>query len=284
MYTERIDPFNMHEYESIIADDIGECLERDIFRGIGLRDEYDNPVGAMIWCLQNIADDDNSSCMAYIIWVWCEEKDLPFLFEEYDRQAAAIGVIETSLELDAESSSHLAGGLEKLGFLLEKRESSSLGLTVKDVKVPHPGKDEQVFKRIHPLRELDELSFRRGMANCIYRGKRDVIEDLRTQPVEWYEGDVSCYIESDGVIEGFILAHRTISGRILIDLIVNVSRNSANELRDMLFYSYSNISVLYPEDNPVVFIRRDEASRKLASHFYPGRKGRDVLYGKRTYA
>ena len=283
MYTERIDPFNMYEYADIIADDIGECLERDIFRGIGLKDEADNPVGAMIWMLQDIMDDDDSVCKAYIIWIMCAEKDLPLLFEEYDRHAAKVGVTQTQLELEYERARHLAGGLEKLGFTLEKRESSPLGLTVKDVKVPHAGRDEEIFKRIHPLRELDELSFKRGMANCIYRGKRDVVEDLRTLPIEWYDGDVSCYIESEGVIEGFILAHRTITGMLQIDLIVNVGKNAGNELKDMLCYSYRNISDLYPEDNPVVFIRRDEASWKLASHFYPDRRGLDVLYGNRPY-
>ena len=203
------------------------------------------------------------------------------LFSAYRKLCREEKAASTSFELPCDENLKYEEAFKKEGFLLKRSEGSDLCVTVGRLKTLALMKKKKVPDYICDLSGLDDRTFKRGMLNCIFHGHREMTEDLNRLPLEWFERSVSCCSESDGRIEGFLLVRRHSTGRLKIELLIDVGAEPDMDLLNMIRFSIEKAGEIYPDETEVIIPRYDAVARKLTAFIFPHHKGREVLSGTR---
>ncbi|MCR5594682.1 MAG: hypothetical protein K6G12_02435 [Lachnospiraceae bacterium] len=272
---------NITEYEDYIAPDAAENLSREYYRGLVVCDDTE-PLAALIWELIYYEDYDNDT-EAKLIWIKVSDdaayKDL---LNEYSEMARRDGVVRTSFEFSDDELKEYKDLLADEGFKIKEQEGSDLMFTVGDLKLLRIAKLLKTPSYICNLGMLKNRSFRRGIVDCVYNIKRRLPEDIIRLPMEWFEPEISCYEESDGDSNGFLLIHKCPSGRLKIELLADWGPDAKKELVHMIAFTLKRAFEIYPDDTEIILHRFDEPSRKLAGYFFPQLKGNVGIFGTRT--
>ena len=279
METIRITEDNIDEYEDVIDADAAENIGREYFRGIAIqKDEDSEPEATLIWEYKNLEEDTDTEAEI----TWCSIKNQKIGKELFDAYTAEIEDCET-----ARSFYELPCGEELLkktisgaGFTAEEVESRDVIVTVGELAT-NPIVKRKTPPYITGIGELMVRQFRKGITNCVFHGRRGLLEDLEFLPMSWYDEDVSCCVQTDGKVNGFLLVNKTANGDLVVDFLFALEPDARVNLVHMIRYAINAAVEKYPEDTKVILRRHNEMTRALIEKLFPGKTGETVLAGER---
>ena len=277
---ETITSENLERYSGLIDPEEGDNLGRIYYRTLGVLSDEGKPAGAAIWQLKYLENDEKKTLSFLKSVFFCKEGE-KLLFSAYRKMCLSEKASATSFELPIDEEHKYEDAFRQQGFSVKKSEGSDLCVRVAELKGLNLMKKKKTPDYIKDLTGLDEKSFKRGMLNCIFHGVREVTEDLNRLPLDWFERSVSCCSESDGRIEGFLLVRRHSTGRLRIELLIDVGAEPDMDLLNMIRFSIERAGENYPDETEVIIPRYDAVARKLTSFIFPRHKGREVLKGAR---
>ncbi len=280
MRAEEITEDNVELFDEFLSPEEAENIGRDTYRGVAVTED-DGSIGAgAIWEIK-YSEDDEKDTVSRISWLTIADTDFEEpLFEAYSEMIRDEDVEISEFEL---SPSLIDENIfKKYGFEISEKEDSNIIITVGDLaqlKLMHLNKVIPTY--VTPLSEIKERDFKRGLMNCIFHSKRELTEDLSSLPLEWYEPNLSCYVTTDGKIEGYLLVHLTSTGKLRVELLIDVGFDSQMELLNMVRFSMKQAVNNYPPETTIILHRSDNASSKLVSFLFPDAKAETVLAGNR---
>jgi hypothetical protein len=279
MRTEIITKNNIRDFSDFFDPEEAENIGRDFYRSVAVLEDGACRA-AVIWELKH-SEDDEADTLSRLAWLSAPDEEAGAqLLDEYGEQIAEEEVHLSSFEFPAgiEEKSFL----EAQGFDTRPAEATSIVITVGSLAhLPMLKLKKPVPSYINPISELTMREFNRGIINCIFHSNRELTEDLTTLPVEWFDPDLSCYVESDDVVEGFLLVHKTVTGRLKVELLIDVGPDAQTELLHMVRFSMRKALEMYDSDTPIVISRSFGAARKLTKFLFPEVAGEDVIIGRR---
>ncbi|MBR3524646.1 MAG: hypothetical protein IKO11_02260 [Lachnospiraceae bacterium] len=280
MFITEITEENLEEYEAYLPGDVAENIGRPYYRGVAVTQD-EAPQAAIVWEWRH-KEDEEKSTEGRLEWLRAEDSDAGSeVLAEYARMAADEGAERTFYSLPQKECEALGGLLKEAGFSEEKQEGQDIVLTVGQFMELDVMKHPKVPDYVKSLEELRSRSFRRGLMDCVYHVHRDLPEDLTALSLDWYDLQVSCYEELDDNVNGFLLVHRTASGKLRLDLLADWGPDARLSLVYLMRHAILKASEVYPADTQVVLHRHDDSSYKLAAYLFPNAKGEACLGGER---
>ena len=273
---ERITPENLEVYRDLIPEDVAENIGRPCYRGISLGG--DEPDTALIWELQD-ADEDREETSSEIVWLCAPgTEEGRELFRAYREAAEEERGTQTFFELPGDDLP--AGLLADEGFSPEQKEGRDVTVSVGELGELLLAKG-RVPSYILNLGELMVRQYRRGIMDALFHQKKGIMEDLAYLPMDFFEPDISSALMTDGKISGFLLVHVLPSGKLLLSLLCGFGPDTRVDLAMMIRRSIQAAVQKYPADTRVILRRHNDASMRLASMFFPDKKGETVTTGTR---
>ena len=272
---------NIDDFRDIIPGDIAENIGRQPYHCIALEDGKDVLPAAMVWEYKHL-NDETKPTLSRLSWLHADDPDAGNgVFTEYG---------DTIREVEAEKSMFLlpeaeVSGVEDVyksaGFDLKAQEGEELTVTVGMLSGLDMIKKGKTPEYLSPLGTLMTRSFRRGLMNCIFHTQRERVEDLSCLPMDWFEPELSCSVQTDDKITGMLLVHKCSSGRLRVEFMSASGPDAKKDLFHMVRFAILQAVANYPSETEVIIPRRDEASRKLAAYFFPNKKGQASVFGER---
>ncbi len=167
------------------------------------------------------------------------------------------------------------------GFTLSEGERSDLRTSVGTLACLPVARIKGSNEHIYEISTLKKRTFGESIRDCILKSKRSLSEDLTVLGREWFEPEVSCYSETDCIINGMLLVHKMPTGALRLELLSSWGSAGESELALMMKHAIKMGYELYPADTPVIIHRHDKASYRLSAYCLPGVKGRPSIYGNR---
>lgn len=269
---------NKKELLSVLPEDVEESIGRKYYRGKVLIDGSKKP-GCIVWEYKN-ANDKGASPKVEIVHLCLKDASGgAHLFDCFDSEMEKEGIKKSQFELSNEIKK-LSPFLKERGFQVTERESRDVLLSLDDLK------DSKVIlkrpsSRITPLSDVAAKDFRQGIMKCLYAGRRGLCEDLSTLSKSWYEQTLSCGVKADDELKGLLLIHHFPSG-ILMPLVLFADGPDAQiNILEMLRYSARTVISDYDKDTKIMIRRDNPASLAIMNKLFPGKKGKNSLYGVR---
>ncbi|MBR5421418.1 MAG: hypothetical protein IK115_09750 [Lachnospiraceae bacterium] len=279
MESRNITSDNLEDYEKILDADVTENIGRDNFRGLALHKGKDDPAcAALIWELKNLDEDkDNEAELVY--YFAGDKKNGEQLLEEAEAEFQEDEVKRSFFEFP-EDTENAESIFKQAGFHPEKREGRDITVTVGELAALDIAKGN-VPDFVSPIGNLMVRQFRKGIANCMFHGKKGLLEDLASLPMSWYDPEVSCCVEADGKVNGFLLIHKMNSGKLIVELMCAIGPDYRMDILHMLRFSIKAAAEKYPEETQVILRRHNDAVKNLSARLFPGKQGETVLAGER---
>ncbi len=279
-----IDENNLSEYKSCLDQDAAENIERTYYHGLAFgEDEHSSPKACLIWFYLYLEEADKDS-EARLDYFYAEDKESgESILKEFEGRILEEGVTECRFELPKESIKGMEDVFKDYGYTLEEREGTQIIVSVEQLAGLDIVKKKNVPDYIKDLGSLMVRPFRRGIMNCIFHTRRELPEDLPMLSYSWFDPELSSYAEADGRVNGFLLVHKTSSGKLQVFLLSAFGPDAQKELLHMVRFSIIRTLELYPETTQILFRRRDEASKKLSDYFFPESKGENSVYGSKQF-
>ena len=268
---------NVEDYEGILDPDVSESIGREYFRGI-VAEESGAPAGAMIWEYKNLEEDEDTD--AEICFIHSDSAAvIKTLLSDYESQAASEEVQKTFFELIG-LSENTKQGLTEDGFTVSSGEGRDLAVFVSDLK-PLTSPKRKLTDKVVGLEELMMLQFMQGVTNCLFHGKKGIVEDLEFIDREWFDDKVSSAVIHDGKVSGMLLVHRFPSGTLMPVLFTAIGPDYRSDLMNMLVYSARKASEVCDAGTRVVLRRHDDSVTALTNKLFAGKRGAEVVRGSR---
>ena len=277
--TRRITADNLDEFIDYLDEDSRLNIKRPFFHGLCALGDDDEPKAVVVYELKNIEDEADTVAELYY-------------FKSEDAELGATLLSELSGELEREevvSVSFEFTGLnqdeEKLlkdaGFKLKKKESRDIILPL-EMLAAAGFAAKKAADYVKSISTLNEKQFKRGVTNCLFHKRKGLLEDIAFIPAGWFDNDISSCVVADGKVVGYLLVHRSGSGKLFADLLFSVGTEYQLDVLNMLRFSIRAAAVKYPADTPVVIRRHNAQISALARQMFPDCKGDEVLYGERS--
>ena len=271
---------NVHEYDEFLDQDFAENIGRDFYRGLVVCEDK-RPAAAMIWELLNFENRFRHT-VGCIEWTRISSPEAgEFMLKAYTEIAAADKVIRTYFELAPELIGDNAGVFEAAGFDISETASSCIEVSLSDFDASKILRNLEHPSYIMSLDQIDDRTFRRGIADCIFNVRRRLPEDLARLPITWYDPEISCYEETDEESSGYLLIHRCPSGKLKVELFANWGFTQDSSLFEMLGFSLDKALLRNPPDTHVIITMWDNAERSIALHLFPEAKDLICVRGDR---
>ena len=269
---------NVSEFEDILDPDIAESIGREFFRGIVAKDPGSAPLGALIWEYKNLEEDADTD--AEICYIRSEnEEAMQELLNQFDRQTSGEEVCLSFFE-----TKELSDGLWQVfsedGFDVRKGEGRDLVARVSDLRV-YAERNRKISVKIKGLKDLQQVRFMQGITNCLFHGKKGLMEDLEYIDKSWFDEEVSCCVITDGMVNGMLLVHRFPSGDLMPVLFTAMGPDANKDLLRMFYFSCQKAVERYPEDTRILVRRHNDSVVTLAKKLFAGRSGEQVVSGER---
>ena len=267
-------------YSELIGRNAAENLGLKGFSGIAAETKG-HPMAAMIWQIINSQDGGDHASSEIVRMEVKDAAAAKELLDAYSRRMKEAGIKQSSFVFDKALCSTSIGVLGDSGFTLTEVEGTdlftSVGALVSRLLTRIKGSDDSIYG----LGTLKNRTFREVIRDCLSKTKRELPEYLSRVGTEWFEPEVSCYSETEYIINGLLLVHKLPEVALRVELLSSWGSGGETELALMIKYAVSTAFELYPPDTPVMIHRHDELSRRLSSYCLPNVKGRPSVYGKR---
>ncbi len=277
MNTIRIDENNLREYEGYIEADAAEMLKRYYHRGAVITDEDSLPLGYVVWEYRHM--EDGEPVTAQIDHFFAEDDEAAdALLSSFAELSRNEGAVKNVFRLPLTDMKRYKECFERAGYTVSEADGEYLRLTIKDflsLSYVSGWKGEGV----KALNRINLRSFRQEIRHLASSGKRDVLSELKYLPFTWYDLEVSCFSESDGRPDGFLLVHETPSGILRAEALETVNQ-SFGSLVKLLGFSVKESVKKYPEDTEVLVRKNDPLSVRLTNILFPEKTPGKVFYGE----
>ena len=275
----RLTEDNISDYEQFIPQDAAEHVGRTYYRGL-VATEDGSPVGGMIWLLKNMRKEGAGE--SDILWLSMPDESAgDELFKEYDEMLISEGVIRSTFTLPAKEAKPLKGFLKSKGFSVKLMEGDTIVAKLSEVAEIPFIKKIQPTDDIMTLRTVTQRGFNIAIRRMAARGYYGLCEDIEYLPRMYFENDVSCYCEQEGIINGLFLCHKTASGRLLVEMMVAIGQDYVKTLPLLIARAYKSACEIYPPETEVVIDRHNYASLALGEKLFPRTFGIPVYVGSR---
>ena len=268
---------NVEKYEATLDPDVSESIGREYFRGI-VAEESGAPAGAMIWEYKNLEEEANTDAEIYFIHS-DSAAVVKALLREYESRAASDEVKKTFFEL-LDPSEDAKQGFAGDGFTVSSVEGRDLEVFVSDLK-PISSPKRKVSDNVVGLEDLMTLQFMQGVTNCLFHGKKGLVEDLEFIEKDWFDEQVSCAVINDGKVSGMLLVHRFPSGTLMPVLYTAIGPDYRSDLMQMLIFSAKKATEQYAGDTRVLLRRHNKEVSALTDRLFAGKKGAEVIRGEK---
>ena len=280
MPTIEITDENLEDFDDLLPEDIAENIGRETFRAAALV-EKEKALAAMIWEINNL-ENESKDTTSRISWISpTDPSGGEKLFGEYGSCVHEVGAVSSHMEFPVADVRDILVIFKNAGFNLSKAEGGSLTVTIEDLSKLDVIKKTKLPANLKSIETLAARPFRRGLMNCIINTKRELLEDLSTLPMDWFDTDISCYVETDERITGFLLVHRLPSGKLRLEFMSAIGPDAKIDLFYMVRYSILQAIKKYPKDTNLIIPRRDKPATNLCGYFFPGKKGVSSIVGVR---
>ena len=277
MGTVEITGENAEEFAGLISEDLCEDLSRAFFRGIGVVDENEKPLGAFVYELKNYESEDNTTSMIRLVKGESTEVTRA-LCDSYLTSAEEDEVTKSFYETTDETE---ADALHDAGFSKQPAESRKVTIFASDLKDLPIKTNIRIPDHIQSLGELSVVQYRNGIKNFLFKGLKGSLEDLAYLPLGWFEKEVSSCSVTDGKVDGLLLVRKTPSGELHALLYAAYGPDYVRTLPYLLLYSVQKLQELYPPDTKIVINRHTKEVAALTAKLTGGRKGEAVFAGSR---
>ena len=271
---------NICRYSDHVDEDVAENMGRMFYRGIADHDpDDDRLLSLLIWELKTAPDSENTE--SELKWIYAVNPSfLTPLLEGYHKEALNENIRRsffesTSLEKEKEAA------FDENGFSLKEVESRDIRVTVDEcMKLSIARKQAPSY--IQCIALLDDQEFYQGLMNILFRYDNPSLEDLAFLPKHWYEQSVSCFVKTDGKVNGFLLVHACPSGTLVPILFFAVGADARMNLVEMMRFSIRKAAEIYPGDTVIRIHRRNPEVSALSGKLFPGKKGESAIAGERS--
>ena len=281
MKIRKITQKNLATYKEMIAPDIMEHVGRKYYRALAFHNGPDNaPVATLIWELKNAEND--SATKSEIKWLYAKDAEAgKALFSKYEKMAAEDDVTTSFFELPADCKDVRITILKEAGFRLEEKENRDIVVTVKDLAALPIAEQQSIPSQIVNVGSLTLHQLRKGLVDCVFHGKTGLFEDLTSLPFSWFEPELSCCVQMDGKVNGFLLVHKMSSGRLSVELLAASKPATQQDMIHMLRFSILRALKNYPEDTQIVIRRCNEVTKNFTDKLFPMKKGIPSIDGEK---
>ncbi len=273
---------NLEQYADFVGMEDIENIGREYYRGVVITDDKDDPLSAGIWELIH-ADKEEMDTQARIVCLKAKnDAEADKLLETCTLMFVNEDVKHSFFEMPVGKKGIKREILKNAGYEIKEAESSEIVCTIKDLLEMPPVRAGRPPSYVQELGNLMIRPFRRGVMDCVFRSNRELMEDLRSIPMSWFEQRVSGYVEIDGRVRGFLLLHKTPAGRLKVEVFTALGNDVKKDLLHLMIFSLKQAEKYYDPDTQVVIRRTDEDVKNLTDYILPDVKGAKVLYGERA--
>ncbi len=273
---------NVNEKGSLIPPDVAENIGRLWYRGLTLDSTDGNGISAgIVWEYKN-ADEDEIDTKSEIIWASGNSKEeLNEVLESYHMAIETEQAESSSFELpQSHQDNLLRSALSEDGFEIKDVESRDVYVTVKDLTRLKLKKSKSPFY-IKLLGQLEGRQFKNGVVDCLFQGKKGLMEDFAWLNPDWFEQDISSCVLMDGYVKGFLLVHKTPSGILVVELLFSAGIEPKKYLLEMIRTTVRMTIKKYPLDTKILLRRHNSAVHLLVKKLFPGKEGLQAMAGKK---
>lgn len=271
---------NVSEYSQFVPEDVAEYVGRTYYRGIIVISDEGEPAAGMLWLLKNMRKETDRE--SHILWIRIsDESAADTLFDEYETMIRTEEVIRSSFSLLAKTAKPIKGILKAKGFSVKLMEGDTIVAKLSEIgQIPFlqkltPSDD------VKPLRSVTQRGFNIAVRRMAEKGFYGICEDIEYLPRMYFENDVSCVCEQDGMINGLFLCHATNAGRLVVELMAAVGQDYVMTLPHLIGRAYQSAMIIYSPDTEVIIDRHNYASLALGEKFFPRTLGVPVYIGSR---
>lgn len=273
-----IDDENVEEYSEFLDPDMQEQLDRAFFRGIGAVDDTDQPVGAMVYELENLENSEDTKSRIRLL----NAQNDDIKNEILNAYAEAVKEDEVTESFYESADQDMSNYLNSKGFSFGVSEAHDIIVTLDDIKkVAGLLKGRNTPPYIKSLSDISVVQFRKFVKECLFKGRRGLMDDLAYIPKSWFDQDVSACVVTDDQVNGALLVKKSPSGMFFAMLFTAFGADFQKNLALMMTYSAKKIVELYPDGVNVVIRRHNDMVKKLTDKFFAANKGNDVYSGNR---
>ena len=246
-----------------------------------VNDTEDAPFAGILWELL-YAEEQGRANEASIRWVkiWDAAAE-EMLFAEYKKKVSEQEAAASSFELPLQEYESQKDALKRAGFAPAEAEGQMVAVTIADVMELSFLSKGSTPPYIGPLSDRSERSIRRGIGNCLYHGAMGLLTDCASIPTDWFELDISSYIETDGKISGIFLIHKDPEGVLIPQLMFAYGADYNKDLILLIRHSLKQARMIYPSGTKILLARHNKSTKALIEKLFPGHKGIAVLKGGR---
>ena len=269
---------NMGKYSDLLGT-FADCIGREYYHAI-CSEEDEDVGGYLLW--QLIDADEEADTRSEIKAFYCTDAGAAAeMLEVYNARVEKLKVVSTYFELPYDTASEYASAFEAAGFSVEAAEGQTITVTIADVeKLPMAKK--KVPDYIMAVSSLMVRSFRKGITNCMFHGcTGGLLPDVSVLPISWYEPEISCYVETDGKPNGFLLVHRNSNDVLEVQMLFAFGPDYVLNVAQMVAFAMGAAIAQYPPQTQIMLRRHNKATAALTAKFFPGVQGEQVLRGKK---
>ena len=271
----RINNENVEEYLSWLPENVIQNLVRPWYRGLAVWDDMDDePSALMVYELKNIEDEDTAN-LADVCWFRTDDTESGILIlSEFEHELQEYDVKKIYMEL-TEVTEEERTLLSEEGYTLEEGESRDLVVTAGDI-VKNSMLRGNAASYVKRLSDISERQFKRALGNCLFHGKKGLLEDMAFLPMEWYDNDVSCCVISDDRVTGLLLCHKQADGRLFVDLMFSSGPDAKLDSVQLMVFATQSLAEEWSPEDEVVIRRHNGQVRRLLGKLFSKRTGETV--------
>ncbi len=269
---------NLERFSDLLGS-FAESIGREYYFAICVEEGAD-VLSYMCWQLIDVDEDADTKSEIKAFYSTTDTAAAEML-EFYNSRVEKSKVTSTYFELPAESASAYSSAFENAGFSVEEAEGQTITVTVGDLdKIPLSKK--KVPEYVMAVSSLMVRSFRKGITNCMFHGcTGGLLPDVSFLPISWYEPEISCYVETDGKPNGFLLVHRNSNDVLEVQMLFAFGPDYVLNVAQMVAFAMAAAVTQYSPQTKVTLRRHNKATAALAAKLFPGIKGEQVLKGKK---
>ena len=280
-----IDRYNIEGMRDLIPPDVAENIGRTWYRGLVAGEEGNSAYrGILIWEYKN-AGSDSMPTESEIVWAsGDEQKTLDLLFSGYNERIAEEHTVRSGFEFSFPPPEDAARSFfPGEGFSLKETESRDIFVTVQELSDLKLSNKEVPFY-IKAIDKLNTRQFRNGVVNCLYSGRKGLLEDMVWLSRDFFDQEVSACVVMDEKAQGFLLVHETASGVLVVEFLFANSVEGNKDVLEMVRFSIRAAARKFPPETKVLLRRHNPSVKALVDKLFPGKKGAAAISGERAEA
>ncbi len=269
---------NADKYEDFLTADVTENISRNNFYGFVL--EQNAPQGAIVYELLGEEGKEPTQAAIRYFKLRSEAAAGP-LFDAYTDAIKKEEIKVSSFVIPVKDSAAEKTALKNAGFTVKLTEGDHIIVSLDELLALPIMKNPKVPDSIFALNQMTTRMFRLAVSKCVTLGHKGLCNDLENLPLSWFDPEVSCYSEHNGVVDGLFLFHCLPSGMLTIQLMVALGGNPQQILLGMMRQFVISLEKNYGSDVKVVLDRHNQSSMELTEKLLPRGFGIPVYKGSR---